>query len=63
MVEFLLRKVKQLMIMQQMMCEYLSLEIPVILICLIAMHNAPRVPHNRFYAMTRLDENRSHISN
>lgn len=27
--------------------------------CLIAMHNAPRVPHDRFYAMTRLDENRA----
>lgn len=27
--------------------------------CLIAMHNAPDVPQNRFYAMTRLDENRA----
>lgn len=27
--------------------------------CLIAMHNAPDVPHDRFYAMTRLDENRA----
>lgn len=27
--------------------------------CLIAMHNAPRVPRDRFYAMTRLDENRA----
>lgn len=24
--------------------------------CLVAMHNAPRVPHDRFYAMTMLDE-------
>lgn len=29
--------------------------------CLIAMHNAPRVPHDRFYAMTRLDENRARM--
>lgn len=27
--------------------------------CLIAMHNAPDVPRDRFYAMTRLDENRA----
>ncbi len=27
--------------------------------CLIAMHNAPEVPHERFFAMTRLDENRA----
>jgi len=27
--------------------------------CLIAMHNAPDVPGNRFHAMTRLDENRA----
>jgi malate dehydrogenase len=27
--------------------------------CLIAMHNAPRVPRDRFYAMTMLDELRS----
>ena len=27
--------------------------------CLIAMNNAPDVPHNRFFAMTRLDENRA----
>lgn len=27
--------------------------------CLIAMNNAPDVPNDRFYAMTRLDENRS----
>jgi malate dehydrogenase len=27
--------------------------------CLIAMHNAPDVPRNRFYAMTLLDENRA----
>src|SRR3989338_5675788 len=27
--------------------------------CLIAMNNAPDVPHDRFYAMTMLDENRS----
>jgi malate dehydrogenase len=27
--------------------------------CLIAMHNAPRIPRDRFYAMTRLDENRA----
>jgi malate dehydrogenase len=26
--------------------------------CLIAMNNAPKVPRNRFFAMTRLDENR-----
>ncbi len=27
--------------------------------CLIAMHNAPEVPRERFHAMTRLDENRA----
>ena len=27
--------------------------------CLIAMHNAPVVPRDRFFAMTRLDENRA----
>lgn len=27
--------------------------------CLIAMHNAPNLPHDRFYAMTMLDENRA----
>ena len=27
--------------------------------CLIAMHNAPNIPRDRFYAMTRLDENRA----
>jgi malate dehydrogenase len=27
--------------------------------CLIAMHNAPNVPRERFFAMTRLDENRA----
>jgi malate dehydrogenase len=27
--------------------------------CLIAMHNASDVPHDRFFAMTRLDENRA----
>lgn len=27
--------------------------------CLIAMHNAPDVPRDRWYAMTRLDENRA----
>jgi malate dehydrogenase len=27
--------------------------------CLIAMHNAPDVPRNRWYAMTRLDQNRA----
>lgn len=27
--------------------------------CLIAMNNAPGIPRDRFYAMTRLDENRS----
>ena len=27
--------------------------------CLIAMHNAPDVPKNRFFAMTRLDQNRA----
>ena len=27
--------------------------------CLIAMHNAPEIPRNRFFAMTRLDENRA----
>ncbi len=26
--------------------------------CLIAMHNAPDIPKNRFHAMTRLDQNR-----
>jgi malate dehydrogenase len=26
--------------------------------CLIAMHNAPEIPRDRFFAMTRLDENR-----
>lgn len=29
--------------------------------CLIAMNNAPDIPRNRFYAMTRLDQNRSMI--
>ena len=29
--------------------------------CLIAMHNAPDVPRNRWYAMTRLDQNRAMI--
>lgn len=29
--------------------------------CLIAMKNAPEVPHDRFYAMTSLDENRARI--
>ena len=28
--------------------------------CLIAMNNAPDVPNDRFYAMTRLDQNRAH---
>jgi malate dehydrogenase len=28
--------------------------------CLIAMCNAPDVPRNKFYAMTRLDQNRAH---
>jgi malate dehydrogenase len=27
--------------------------------CMIAMHNAPNVPHERFFAMTMLDENRA----
>src|SRR6187551_803241 len=27
--------------------------------CLIAMNNAPNIPRDRFYAMTRLDENRA----
>jgi malate dehydrogenase len=27
--------------------------------CLIAMHNAPSIPRDRFFAMTRLDENRA----
>ena len=27
--------------------------------CLIAMHNAPQVPRERWYAMTRLDQNRA----
>ena len=27
--------------------------------CLIAMHNAPDIPRERFFAMTRLDENRA----
>src|SRR5438105_10152860 len=27
--------------------------------CLIAMHNAPELPRERFFAMTRLDENRA----
>lgn len=27
--------------------------------CLIAMNNAPEIPHNRWFAMTRLDENRA----
>jgi len=27
--------------------------------CLIAMHNAPQIPRDRFHAMTRLDENRA----
>ncbi len=27
--------------------------------CLIAMHNAPDIPRDRFYAMTRLDQNRA----
>jgi malate dehydrogenase len=29
--------------------------------CLIAMSNAPEVPHERWYAMTRLDENRARL--
>lgn len=29
--------------------------------CLIAMHHAPRVPHDRFFAMTMLDENRARM--
>ncbi|MGI8601561.1 MAG: malate dehydrogenase [Verrucomicrobiales bacterium] len=27
--------------------------------CLIAMHNAPKIPRDRWFAMTRLDENRA----
>ena len=27
--------------------------------CLIAMHNAPDIPHHHFFAMTRLDQNRA----
>ncbi len=27
--------------------------------CLIAMHNAPQIPRDRWYAMTRLDQNRA----
>src|SRR5664279_470141 len=27
--------------------------------CLITMHNAPNIPRDRFFAMTRLDENRA----
>ena len=27
--------------------------------CLITLHNAPQIPRDRFYAMTRLDENRA----
>jgi malate dehydrogenase len=27
--------------------------------CLITMHNAPQIPRDRFFAMTRLDENRA----
>src|ERR1041385_5938446 len=27
--------------------------------CFIAMNNAPQIPHDRFFAMTRLDENRA----
>ena len=27
--------------------------------CLIAMHHAPKIPKNQFFAMTRLDENRA----
>ncbi len=27
--------------------------------CLIAMHNAPKIPKERFFAMTRLDQNRA----
>ena len=27
--------------------------------CLITMHNAPEIPRDRFFAMTRLDENRA----
>jgi malate dehydrogenase len=27
--------------------------------CLIAMHHAPKIPKNRFFAMTRLDQNRA----
>lgn len=29
--------------------------------CLIAMNHAPRVPHDRFFAMTMLDENRARM--
>ncbi len=29
--------------------------------CLIAMHHAPRVPHDHFFAMTMLDENRARM--
>src|SRR5690606_18192310 len=29
--------------------------------CLIAMHSAPGVPHDRFTAMTRLDQNRARV--
>jgi malate dehydrogenase len=29
--------------------------------CLIAMNNAPQIPRDRFYAMTRLDENRAKL--
>jgi malate dehydrogenase len=29
--------------------------------CLIAMHHAPRIPRDRFYAMTMLDENRGRM--
>src|SRR6266511_502299 len=29
--------------------------------CLIAMHNAPQVPRDRWHAMTRLDENRARM--
>lgn len=28
--------------------------------CLIALHNAPNIPPERFHAMTRLDQNRAH---
>ena len=30
--------------------------------CLIAMHHAPDVPKDRFFAMTLLDENRARVS-